>query len=211
MKLQVALDFISSREALKMAKKVSLAVDVIEAGTPLIKAEGLSVVTDLKREFPDKIIVADMKTADVGDLEVEIAAKAGADIVTVMGAGPIETVKSGIEKARVFGNVKVAVDLIGVLDLEEKVKIISAENPDYILVHTGIDEQKSGKDPFFKIKQVRSLTEIPLIVAGGINEELAKKIKEISNIKIVIIGGAITKADDPLKTAFRIKKIISEK
>ncbi len=77
--LQVALDFVDLPRALEVAREaVAGGVDWIEAGTPLIKAEGLNAVRALKAEFPDKVIVADMKTMDAGRTEVEYAAKAGA-------------------------------------------------------------------------------------------------------------------------------------
>jgi 3-hexulose-6-phosphate synthase len=68
----------------------------------------------MKTAFPDKLIFADMKIADTGSLEAEIAFKAGADLVTVMGAVDDETIK-GAEAAKKYGR-KVVVDTIGVKD-----------------------------------------------------------------------------------------------
>ncbi|MHC4453378.1 MAG: orotidine 5'-phosphate decarboxylase / HUMPS family protein, partial [Planctomycetota bacterium] len=83
--LQVALDFINLKRAVNIAKEaVEAGVDWIEAGTPLIKSEGLDSVRVLRKEFPTITIVADMKTMDAGRLEMETAAKAGADIAVVM-------------------------------------------------------------------------------------------------------------------------------
>ena len=96
-KLQVAIDLLTTEAALELAAKVAPYVDIIELGTPLIKAEGLSVVTAMKAAFPDKLVFADMKTADTGALEAEMAFKAGADLVTVMGAVDDETVKGAVE------------------------------------------------------------------------------------------------------------------
>ncbi|MEI6451305.1 MAG: orotidine 5'-phosphate decarboxylase / HUMPS family protein, partial [Actinomycetes bacterium] len=85
--VQVALDFVDLPRALEVAREaVAGGADWIEAGTPLIKAEGLSAVRALKAEFPEHTIVADMKTMDAGRTEVEYAAKAGADVVGVLGA-----------------------------------------------------------------------------------------------------------------------------
>jgi 3-keto-L-gulonate-6-phosphate decarboxylase len=57
------------------------AVDYIEAGTPLIKSEGMNSVRALKENFGDLVIVADIKTMDTGAMEVEMAIKSGAGIV----------------------------------------------------------------------------------------------------------------------------------
>ena len=45
-----------------------------------------------KKAFPGRTIVADMKTMDVGGFEVEIAVKAGADVVTVLGLSDDATI-----------------------------------------------------------------------------------------------------------------------
>ena len=84
--LQVALDFENLSRALLAAREaVEGGADWVEAGTPLIKSEGLDAVRELKKAFPDHLIVADLKVMDTGAFEVEIASKAGADIVTVLG------------------------------------------------------------------------------------------------------------------------------
>src|SRR5881392_3470089 len=84
--LQVALDHMHRKRALLAAKEaVEGGADWLEAGTPLIKSEGMEVVRELKKSFPGKTIVADLKTMDTGAFETEIAAKAGADVITVMG------------------------------------------------------------------------------------------------------------------------------
>src|SRR6266513_3165463 len=85
--LQVALDVYNLHRALELgAEAVAGGADWVEAGTPLIKSEGLNAVRELKKAFPDKAIVADMKIMDTGGMETEMAIKAGASIVTVLGA-----------------------------------------------------------------------------------------------------------------------------
>ncbi|MFX1448880.1 MAG: orotidine 5'-phosphate decarboxylase / HUMPS family protein, partial [Promethearchaeota archaeon] len=69
--LQVALDFESLEEALRIAEEVAPFVDILEAGTPLIKSEGIRVVKALKNAYPDKLVCADLKTADAGYLEAK--------------------------------------------------------------------------------------------------------------------------------------------
>src|SRR5438876_12395464 len=84
--LQVALDHMHLKRALPAAAEaVQGGADWLEAGTPLIKSEGMEVVRQLKKSFPGATIVAELKTMDTGAFEVEIAGKAGADVATVMG------------------------------------------------------------------------------------------------------------------------------
>ena len=83
--LQVALDLLDLKRALQIAEEsVDGGADWIEAGTPLIKSEGIQAVRSLRDRFPEATIVADMKVADTGAIEVEMAAKAGADIVCIL-------------------------------------------------------------------------------------------------------------------------------
>jgi len=52
--LQLALDFVDLKRALKNAQAgIAGGVDWLEAGTPLIKSEGLHAVRELRRLFPD--------------------------------------------------------------------------------------------------------------------------------------------------------------
>jgi len=98
--LQVALDFIEKEVALRVAEaSVRGGADWIEAGTPLIKSLGISIVKELKEEFPSKIIVADMKTMDTGKLETELAIKNGANIVSILGVADDNTIKDAIRVA----------------------------------------------------------------------------------------------------------------
>src|SRR6266516_302636 len=114
--LQVALDHMHLKRALLAATEAAEGgADWLEAGTPLIKSEGIEVVRQLKKSFPGKTIVADLKTMDTGAFEVEIAVKAGADVVTVMGVTHHATSPEALRAARRYG-AKVMVELMGVAD-----------------------------------------------------------------------------------------------
>jgi 3-hexulose-6-phosphate synthase/6-phospho-3-hexuloisomerase len=196
MMLQVALDFCDIEDALRIAEKVSRAgAHILEAGTPLIKAEGSRAISELKKRFPQKLIAADMKTMDAGQLETEIAINAGADIVSILGVSSNTTIKDAIKIAK-ENNKKIMVDLIGVQDKIKRAKEVELFGADYILVHTGLDEQTEGKDPFKDLKNVCNATKIPIAVAGGINDKSIFLLKEF-RIEIVIVGGFITKSKNP--------------
>src|SRR5687768_2958533 len=110
--LQIALDEVNLDRALQYAREaVAGGADWVEAGTPLIKAEGLEAVRALKRAFPGKMIVADMKTMDTGAFETEVAVKAGADVVGILGAASDSTIREAVKAARKYG-AKVYLDLI---------------------------------------------------------------------------------------------------
>ncbi len=207
-KLQVALDLMNLSRALKIAKEsVEAGVDRIEAGTPLIKAEGMDAVRELRSRFPDQEIVADMKTMDVGGMEVEIAAKAGANTVVVLAAADDETIKEAVRSARNY-DAKIMADMLGVRDPAQRTREVCKLGVDYIGVHVGIDSQMRGEDPLNILSDVISQSTVPVAVAGGINSENAASMVE-RGVDIVIVGGAIIKAKD-VKEATRTIKTAME-
>jgi len=207
--LQLALDFVDLKRALKNAEAaVAGGVDWLEAGTPLIKSEGIEAVRALRRRFPRATIVADMKIMDAGRIEVETAAKAGANLVDVLGAASDATIRECVQAARNYG-AKIVVDLIAVVDPVRRAKEVAGFGADYVTVHCAIDEQMEGKDPFETLRRIAHSVSVPVAVAGGINSETAPLALE-AGASIVIVGGAITKAVDPKVAAGTIKKAMKE-
>jgi 3-hexulose-6-phosphate synthase len=99
MKLQFAMDTLTTEAALELAAAAAPHVDIIELGTPLIKSAGLSAITAIKDAHPDKIVFADLKTMDAGELEADIAFQAGADLVTVLGVAGDSTIVGAVKAA----------------------------------------------------------------------------------------------------------------
>jgi 3-keto-L-gulonate-6-phosphate decarboxylase len=65
----------------------------MEAGTPLIKSVGIRIVSDLRKAYPDKNILADMKSSNIDAYEVQMALDNGADIVTTQGSTTLATIQ----------------------------------------------------------------------------------------------------------------------
>jgi 3-hexulose-6-phosphate synthase/6-phospho-3-hexuloisomerase len=207
--LQLALDFVDLHRALKVADAaVPAGVDWIEAGTPLIKSEGLDAVRELKKRFPAKTIVADMKIMDAGRIEAEAAAKAGADLIDVLGTATDATIEECVLAGKNYG-VKIVVDLIAVPDPVARAKQVEALGADYISVHVAIDAQMRGEDPFATLYAVSHAVHVPVGVAGGINSETAARAVE-HGAAYVIVGGAITKAQDPAAATAEIRRALDE-
>ncbi|MFX0030823.1 MAG: orotidine 5'-phosphate decarboxylase / HUMPS family protein [Candidatus Hermodarchaeota archaeon] len=213
-RLQVALDFENLEDALAISKEVAPFVDILEAGTPLIKSEGIRATKALKDAHPDKLICADLKTADAGYLEVKMAAKAKADIITILADAYDITIIEALRAANDFG-VEIMADLItcrsqvirlaSLIDLKYEEKAL-----DYALVHSGLDRQASRRTPFWELESVVRLRERPkLAVAGGIRvTDIAKLLTYPLNI--IIVGGGITRAKDPQIAAEKIRKAIDK-
>jgi len=206
--LQVALDFENGSRALEAAREaVEGGADWVEAGTPLIKSEGLEVVRTLKKAFPGHRIVADMKVMDTGAFEVEIAAKAGADLVTILGAADDDTIADGVRGGELYG-AEVVVDLLGVPDPVARSRRVAELGAAAVCWHVGIDMQMQGKTPFDLLGDLAKASPIPVAVAGGLNSEtVAGAVR--AGAQILIVGGAITKSPNIVEATRRIREAIT--
>ncbi len=209
--LQLALDHENLARAMKVAREaVAGGIDRLEAGTPLIKSEGLDCVRELRKAFPAATIVADMKVADAGRLETECAAKAGANVVHVLASAADSTIAECVEAGARY-DVKIIVDLLGLetrAKLVERAKQVQKLGVHGVCVHTPIDSQMQGKLPLDNLRAVASAVSLPVAVAGGINSENAAEAVK-AGATIVIVGGAITKAPDARKAAKTLMKVVS--
>jgi len=203
--LQLALDFTELDRAIKVAEEaLAGGVDWLEVGTPLIKSEGMRAVREIRKRFKDRVIVADMKTMDTGRLEVEMAFKAGANIAIVLGASDDSTIREAVEAARNYGGY-IMVDIINVPDPVKRAIELEKLGVDIICVHVGIDQQMKGMDPLKLLEEIRGKVSVPLAIAGGITSETAGIAVE-KGADIVIVGGAITKAENATEAARLIKE-----
>ncbi len=205
--VQVALDVVETERAVEIGKlAVEGGVEWIEAGTPLIKAEGLDAVRRLKREFSDRTLVADMKTMDVGGLEVGLAAEAGADVVSILAVAADETISAAVEAAR-DRQVRVLADLIAVREPLSRAERVEKLGVDYIGVHVGIDQQKADLGPLEQLRSIAGSVGVPIAVAGGLTAWTASKAVE-AGASIIVVGSAITKARDITQAAREIVEAI---
>ena len=207
--LQVALDLMHLKRAVEIAREsLEGGADWIEAGTPLIKSEGAECLRALKKEFPGRTLVADMKTMDAGRVEVEYAAKAGAGVVGVLGAASDSTIRECAEAARNYG-CRLIVDMIEVADPVARARRAQELGADYVGIHTAIDRQMRGEAPFETLRAVAAAVDIPVSVAGGVNSETAAAAVE-AGAGIVVVGGAIIKSADAAAAAAEIRRAVDE-
>lgn len=193
--LQLALDFANLAQALRAAHEAwEGGVRRLEAGTPLIKSEGLEAVRRLRAEFPEAVIVADMKVMDAGRAEVEMAAKAGANVVAVLGAASDATIAECIEAGKHY-DAQIMVDLIEVKDVATRARQAQELGAAIVGVHCPIDVQMRGGDPLDALREVAAAVTLPIAVAGGLNSETVPQ-AIAAGASIPIVGGAIIKAPD---------------
>jgi len=205
-KLQLALDLLETDRAIDIARETIEYVDLIEVGTPLIKSEGMAAVRAIKSAFPDRTIIADMKTMDTGAIEVEMAAKSGADVVAVLGYADDSTIEDAVRSAEKYG-VALMADLLSVDEPVIRAKKLVELGIDCICIHVGIDQQMKGMDAMNILGKVVDAVDIEVAVAGGLDAETALKAASIG-AGIVIVGGAITRSRDASAAAAAIRDAI---
>jgi 3-hexulose-6-phosphate synthase/6-phospho-3-hexuloisomerase len=213
--LQIALDLVNLHRALQIAEEaVRGGANWIEAGTPLIKSEGMNAVRALKKKFPDHTIVADMKTVDAGSAEIEIAAKAGAKVVLMLGVSDNASIREAILASKKYG-VKIGCDLIDIEEHRfiERALELEEMGVDIICIHVGVDQQMiyGGEKTVELTKKVAQALKPTTLVAtaGGLNSETAYKARE-AGADIIIVGGALYKSKSPEESARTIWKAINE-
>ena len=203
----MALDILELDRSIQIAKEaVSGGADWIEAGTPLIKSEGMDAVREMKKALPTVRIVADMKTVDTGAMEVEMAAKAGADIVAMLASSDNSTIEDALRAARKYG-VQIMMDLLTVSDPVKRSRELEALGVDYICVHVGIDQQMTGRDTIDFLKEIVKEVRTPVAAAGGIDARTGAE-AVASGAAIVIVGGSIVRSAEVTASAKKIREAI---
>jgi 3-hexulose-6-phosphate synthase/6-phospho-3-hexuloisomerase len=205
--VQISLDLTDMEEALDTARiAVEAGVDWLEAGTPLLLAEGLHGVRALRAAFPDHPIVADLKTMDGGYLEAEMMARAGATHVVVMARAHVETIKVVVKAGRDFG-IKVMGDNLGCEDKAAASRMMEDLGVDYIVHHTGFDERNGiaaaggGRiSPLDDLEQVVRAVSIPVQAVGGLTIEEAIEMPK-HGAPLVVLGAPLTIAADSFNVA----------
>ena len=211
MKLQVALDFCKNyQNAKNIIDDIEEYVDIIELGTPLLMECGLDIITKIKSDYPEKIILSDIKIMDAGRYETEEALKAGADIVTIMAVTEKRTIEEGIKVAKEYGRI-IMTDLLSVQNIGERIEELDKMGVDYICLHTSKDLQKDGMNMAASFgKYRRCVKNSGIALAGGICSDNVKSYVEL-NPDIIIVGEGIVAHKDRREKAKLIKEIMAER
>ncbi len=205
--VQISLDLTNIDDALETAAMALRAgVDWLEAGTPLILAEGLHGVRKLREAFQGIPIVADLKTMDGGYLEAEMMAKAGATHVVVMARAHAETIKCVVKAGKDFG-VQVMGDNMICEDMVAGAKWLEDLGCDYVIHHIGYDERRGiaamGQrmpSPLDQLREVVQAVNIPVQAVGGLSLEQAIACPAYG-APLVVLGAPLTIDADAFRTA----------
>lgn len=193
--LQVAMDLVDMNKVAQVLKSVPDNDHVIiEAGTPLIKKFGLSVLGEIRKLRPNAFIIADMKILDTGNLEARMAADATADAVVVSGLAPASTIEKAISEARKVG----IYSIVDMLNVTNPAKLIASlkVKPDIVELHRAIDVEETAH-AWGDIPAIKKAAGGKLLVAtaGGIRVDVVKEALK-SGADILVVGRAITASKD---------------
>ena len=208
--LQVALDYISLPPALVMAALVAPEVDIIEIGTPLCKAAGLEAIHGIREICPDKLILADFKTPDVGGIEAAMAFDAGADMITVIGGAATATIEQAYSVARERGK-EMLMELTGVRDILARATEWRSIGINRLVYHREWDAQSAGREWRQEDKDIiRQLIDMgyKVTVTGGLTLELLPFFADLP-VSILICGRSIREQPDPRMAAREIRLAIA--
>jgi bifunctional enzyme Fae/Hps len=199
--LQIALDAPSIENAKKVLEQLPGSDRIIiEVGTPLIKRYGTRVISEIRQVAKDKFVIADLKTLDVGKVEVDIAYEDTADAVVAAGLGPAETLDATVSEAKRMGIYSI-IDMLNVDDVLAKLKSIK-DLPDIVILHRGIDMENGRTCGLERIKMIRQAfpnKKLLIAVAGGIVPETAKEALE-QGADILIVGRYVTQSKDIVRS-----------
>jgi len=208
--LQVALDLDNLAEMERIIKTLPDRERVlIEAGTPLVKKFGVGVVSKIRELRRDAFIIADLKTLDVGRVEVKMAADETADAIAISGLGTVESIEKAIHESSKQGIYSI-LDMMNVENFVEKLRGLKLK-PDIVLLHRNVDmetskaergEKQGERTEWGNINEIKSiLGEGKLVaVAGGITPDKVNTALD-SGADIIVVGRYIIGSRDVRRSA----------
>jgi 3-keto-L-gulonate-6-phosphate decarboxylase/transcriptional regulator with XRE-family HTH domain len=208
--VQVALDLRDLDLAVRVARAANTAgADLIEVGDPLIKEYGLLALSEVKRQIPDAVVVAEMMSADWGREQVVLAAEAGADAVLLIGPATASSVSAAVAAGARLG-VPILLD-VAVSQLNEMwIHEMERLGIDGFTVTTNIDLGVRGRHPLDNARAIRGWSRLPVAVSGGFSPT-DHGIIASPDWDILIIGRSVAEAIDPAIAAREITELVGRR
>ena len=212
--IQVALDNPVLEKQIKVVKQLPKSDRIIlEVGTPFLKKYGVESIKQIREVAKEKFIVADLKTLDVGKLEVDFAFDATADAVVASGLAATASLDKFILEAQRLG-IHAFVDTMEVQNPIEKLRSLK-QTPDVVIIHRGIDVEQSAagdkspdaqqkqrwalvpkiKELYASQKKASGRDRVLVAVAGGIEPSSAAYALD-QGADILIVGRFVASAKD---------------
>ncbi len=206
--LQIAMDVPNKEQVFRIIKELPPSDRIIlEVGTPLLKHYGTEFISEIREVVKDSFIIADLKTLDVGKVEVDLAFEETADAVVVSGLASIETLDNFVAEAKRVG-IYSFVDMMDVENSYEKIQKIK-QLPDVVILHRSIDTEATAKPHWDLIKEFKELGIKRIAVAGGIQPQTTPDALK-SGADIIIVGRYITQSKDVERSTREFLRIFEE-
>ena len=209
-KLQLALDTYDLPSALGPLQKASPWVDVIEVGTILCLAEGMSAVRNIRSLFPDKLLLADVRIAESGGLISKMAFDAGADWVTVVSGALMTTVEVVVKEAKGRGR-DVQIELFDGWTMEQAQRWYDV-GVRQVITHRSRDKEATGdltwgESDFEEIRRLAAMG-FKVTVTGNVGVNDIALFAGVP-VYVFIVGRGIYKAEHPELAAKALHDAIS--
>jgi 3-dehydro-L-gulonate-6-phosphate decarboxylase len=205
--LQVALDNTSLEDAILSIHQYGDLVDIVEVGTILHVAEGVKATQVMRKLYPNKLILDDIKGADAGHTLAKLCFNAGADIMTAICSADVHTMTAMKEAGGPKKTVQV--ELYGDWTYEQAQQWLD-HGIDQVVYHRSRDAELAGKtwgqDDFNKIEVLCHMG-FKVTITGGLGVQDLKLFKDYP-IYAVIGGRSIRDAKDPRQAALEFKQEI---
>ena len=165
-------------------------------------------MTNIKAAYPDRLVFADMRTMDAGELEANLAFEAGADIMTVLGCAGDCTIAGAVKAGKAHGK-SVVPDMIGVTDKATRMQELKALGVSWVELHAGLDEQAQTGYSIDSLLEAGSKANVHFSVAGGINKDRIAAVEAAGSL-IAVAGAAIYGVKDPAAAAKELRDAIKK-
>ena len=204
MKLQISYNYTDLRAAIEAAEKTEKFANIMHLDTALLFSHGAEAVRVFRSKFPATPILVDVKMIDGVDKIVKLMSSAGATYTTVLYGAKTKVIQKATSAAHATGS-KVVMDLIDLDTMGQAACDAEKLGIDYVIFYY----PQEADEVYTKLDQwelVRGNTKLPIFVSGKIDRE---KIEDVLKFKPqgIIVGEAITHAEDPAAEAEYFKKL----
>lgn len=206
MKLQISYNLLDLSKTLDVANQTAPYASILGVGSLTLLQNGVKAISTFKEKFPSKEIFAEVNIIERGDLSVKILAQAGATYISVLAGSSISSLKKATEAGRDYG-AKIMINLLDAVSLEQSAADAKTLGAHGIIFHlTSTIKETIGLDAAWQ--SVRGNTTLPIFVTGSITRETISHLVP-HKPEVIMIGKAITQAENPAEEAQHFNTLIS--
>lgn len=198
MELHFSFNNSTIEAALAIAEETAEFCDAFRIGPVLLMHYGIESIRAFRAKFPQKTLFIETRIIDHEKELVSLAASVGGDWVTVLADAHQPIIRATTTHARSAG-VKVMLDLAGISSFGQRVLEATAMGIQALMFHYIPDLEST--DVFAdRWEMARGNTSLPIYISTAITRENVRTMTKLAPAGI-IVGGAVTEADDPAEEA----------